>query len=95
MVDQDDRNLQPKATRPDDGKKAMADYEAQAAAVRAKTERLRALRLAREAADGPAAPKKIAVARTASQKSPRSKRKRPSGSLSEWLKDQERGGHRT
>lgn len=36
--------------KADDGKKAMAEYEAQAIALRAKTERLRALRLAHEAA---------------------------------------------
>jgi len=95
VADQDDRNSQLKAGRAEDGKKAMADYEAQAAAVRAKTERLRALRLAREAADGPAAPKKVAVLRTSSPKSPRSRGKRQAGSLSDWLKDQERGGHRT
>ena len=34
-----------------DGKKAMLDYEADGRAVRAKTARLRALRLAKEAAD--------------------------------------------
>jgi hypothetical protein len=37
-----------KAERQADGRKAMADYEAAAAAVRAKTERLRELRLARD-----------------------------------------------
>jgi hypothetical protein len=34
-----------------EGAKAMAEYEAAAAAVRVKTERLRALRLAKEAAE--------------------------------------------
>ena len=38
-----------KLQRAEDGRKAMAEYEAEQAAVRAKTERLRALRLAREA----------------------------------------------
>jgi multidrug efflux pump subunit AcrA (membrane-fusion protein) len=38
-----------KLQRVEDGRKAMAEYEAEQAAVRAKTERLRALRLAREA----------------------------------------------
>jgi hypothetical protein len=37
--------------RAKDGKKVMGDYEADARAVRAKTARLRALRLAKEAAD--------------------------------------------
>jgi len=36
-----------------EGKKAMAEYDAKGLAVREKTERLRALRLAREAADTP------------------------------------------
>lgn len=35
--------------RANDAKKAMADYEAEAVAMRAKTARLRALRLARDA----------------------------------------------
>ena len=39
-----------KAQRAQDGKSAMLEYEAEAAATRAKTERLRALRLARDAA---------------------------------------------
>ena len=38
-----------KTQRAEDGKKAMSEYEANAAAVRAKTARLRALRLARDA----------------------------------------------
>jgi hypothetical protein len=40
-----------KDERAKDGKKAMVDYEAEGRAVRAKTARLRALRLAKEAAD--------------------------------------------
>jgi hypothetical protein len=54
-----------KMQRAEDGKKAMAEYEAQQAAIRAKTERLKALRLAREAeleAAALAAPAKRAVA---------------------------------
>jgi len=39
-----------------EGAKAMADYIAEQAAVRARTERLRALRLAREAEEATAAP---------------------------------------
>ena len=38
-----------KIQRAEDGKKAMAEYEAERAAIAAKTERLRALRLARDA----------------------------------------------
>jgi murein endopeptidase len=40
-----------KEERAKDGKKAMVDYEADGHAVRANTARLRALRLAKEAAD--------------------------------------------
>jgi len=45
-----------KLQRAEDGKRAMSDYEAEAAAVRAKTARLRALRLARDAEQAAAAP---------------------------------------
>ena len=45
-----------RARQAEDGKKAMAEYEASAAATRVKTEKLRALRLAKEAAEA-AAPK--------------------------------------
>jgi hypothetical protein len=58
-----------KAQREADGKKAMAEYEAEAAATRAKTEKLRALRLARDAALGGAAAAKPSGARTAGTKS--------------------------
>jgi len=50
-----------KMQRAEDGRKAMIEYEAERAAVRAKTERLRVLRLAREAeleAAAEAAPRK-------------------------------------
>ncbi len=40
-----------KEERAKDGAKAMMDYQANARMVREKTERLRALRLAKEAAD--------------------------------------------
>ena len=45
-----------KLQRAEDGKKAMSEYEAEGIAIRAKTERLRALRLARDAAEAVAAP---------------------------------------
>jgi hypothetical protein len=78
------------AQRAADGKKAMADYEAQAIAVRAKTERLRALRLAREAAEGPAAPKKPAAAKKRSAKGGAA-----ASTLADWLDNQEKSGRRT
>ena len=59
-----------KQRQAEDGKRAMMDYESTANANRAKTARLRALRLARDAADAEAAanappepPKKKKVAK--------------------------------
>ena len=60
-----------KDQRLNDAKQAMAEYEAEAVAIRAKTERLRALRLARDAqlaAQPPVAVVKAAVAKTAPAK---------------------------
>jgi hypothetical protein len=71
-----------------DGKQAMLDYEAQAAAVRARTEKLRALRLAREAAAPPAPAKK----KTASAKKPAKAAKAKPRPLSDWLSDQRKDG---
>ena len=87
-----------KAQRAEDGKKALAQYENEAAAVRAKTERLRALRLARDAAEGAAAPVAASPAKKAAAKG--SKKgggkggKTAAGSLSGWLKDREGAGHK-
>jgi hypothetical protein len=78
--------------RAEDGKKAMAEYEAAAIATRAKTEKLRALRLAREAEAAKAAPKK-AVKKKAGVKTASAKGK-ASSTLSDWLDAQERGGRR-
>lgn len=72
-----------KLQRAQDAKRATADYETEAAAVRAKTARLKALRLARDAAapkPDPAAPK------------PKAKKKRKSAGLSEWLDGEAKGG---
>lgn len=69
-----------KLQRAEDAKKAASDYEIAAAEIRAKTERLRALRLARDAAAAPpAAPK-------------RKTRKKSEGSLSNWLDGQAKEG---
>jgi hypothetical protein len=90
-----------KAKREQDGKKAMAEYEANAEAVRAKTEKLRALRLARDAAMPPAAPKatkaksaggKASGTKSAGGKSSKSKKEDP-GKLSDWIKTQQNSGH--
>jgi len=52
----DEANVQfKKVQRAEDGKRAMSEYESATAAVRAKTARLKALRLARDAADAVAA----------------------------------------
>jgi hypothetical protein len=76
-----------KAQRAEDGKSAMAEYEAQAAAQREKTARLRALRLARDAAM-PVPPPKTAAAK---KKAPKSG-KGSSAKLSDWLDDQQKSG---
>ena len=92
MADQrktDAANIQfKKAQRAEEGKKAMAEYEAEAIAVRAKTARLRALRLARDAAEGKAEPP------AAAEKKPARKGKAKSANLSDWLKDREGSGRR-
>lgn len=72
-----------KLQRADDAKKAASEYEAAAEAVRAKTERLRALRLARDAAAPPPPAKKSKA---------KSKTKGVSGSLSDWLDGQAKEG---
>ena len=50
-----------KETQAREATKAMAEYEASQLATRAKTERLKALRLAKEAADREAATKEAAT----------------------------------
>jgi hypothetical protein len=79
-----------RARQAEDGKKAMAEYEASAAATRAKTEKLRALRLAREASEA-AAPKPAAKTKAKSTK----KKKAADGKLSDWLEDQADSGRNT
>jgi len=84
-----------KVQRAEDGKKAMAEYEASVAAVRAKTAKLRELRLARDAAEKIAAPVASAPAKKDVAKKSAKKAKRPAGSLANWLDDQEAGGRNT
>ena len=75
-----------KIQRANDAKKATSEYEATAAALRQKTERLKALRLARDAAAPPpvpAAPKRKA------------KTKKSTGSLSDWLDGQAKEGRQS
>jgi hypothetical protein len=81
-----------KAERKAEGRKFMAEYEAAAEAMRAKTERLRALRLARDAANPPdAASKKTGSGRTAKS----AKDAGPKKSLADWLTDQKNSGRNT
>lgn len=85
----DEANVQfKKLQRAEDGKKAMSEYEADAVAVRAKTARLKALRLARDAADAMAAPKVV----TAPKKKPAKAPKEKPATLSAWLKGQHGDG---
>ena len=85
----DEANVQfKKLQRAEDGKKAMSEYEADAVAVRAKTARLKALRLARDAAEAEAAPKAVA----APKKKPAKPKKEKPATLSAWLKGQQGDG---
>ena len=75
-----------------DAKQAMADYLAQAAAVDANTARLRALRLAREAAQKEAeknAPPKRATP------GKKGKAAASSSTLTTWLNEQKKQGRRS
>ncbi|CAL8978061.1 hypothetical protein RHODGE_RHODGE_03404 [Rhodoplanes serenus] len=77
-----------------DGGKSVPIYEREAQALREKTERLRALRLARDGVE-PAAPAKSAPARTGKPASTRGKSGKSSATLSEWLKTQQDQGRRS
>ena len=72
-----------KMQRAQDAEKATSEYETAAAALRAKTEKLKALRLARDAAAAPPQP-------AAAKRKPSKKVK--SGSLSDWLDAQAKDG---
>ena len=72
----------------EDGKTIMTESEAVAAAVAAKSARLKKLRLARDVAEQ-AAPA-ISMKKTGKKTS---KKKRPDVSLSDWLKNRQAAGH--
>lgn len=74
----------------EDAKQAALDYEAEMAAVRAKTERLRALRMARDAAAPPPPPKAAPRKKSAAKAE-----KRTTATLSQWLDAQERSGRKS
>jgi hypothetical protein len=85
-----------KLQKAEDGKKAMSEYEAEAAAIRAKTERLRALRLARDAAleAAPASAKSPGAEPAGAKKQSAKKKNKTSANLSDWLNAQEASGRR-
>jgi hypothetical protein len=61
-LDRAEAAFQKKEQRAREGSEAMAEYEAAGCAVSAKTEQLRSLRLAKEAAEVTAKPKKKSAA---------------------------------
>ena len=81
-----------KSQQAADGKKAMLDYEAEAAALRARTEKLRALRLAREAAAPPPPPKKPRPRRPRPRRAARRRRKSPGRCRTGWTNSARTGG---
>ena len=85
-----------KLQRAEDGKKAMSEYEAEGAAVRAKTERLRALRLAQRRRRSGRRPKKSEKeAGAAAKKQTVKQKKGKPASLSGFLEDQDGSGRRS
>jgi len=74
------------------GKVAQA-YEAEAAATRAKTEKLRALRLAREAELAASRPPPAPAARKTKGAAKRKAEPKSTGNLADWMKAREDGGH--
>lgn len=80
-----------KLQRAEDGKKAMSEYEADRVALRAKTERLKAMRLARDAAEKAATPDEP----VAKAKAPAKKKKATAENFSRWLDEQQNSGRRS
>ena len=72
----------------------MSEYEAERAAVSAKTARLKALRLARDAELGTAAQAAPSVA-ASPKKKPAKKTAKSSATLSQWLAEQGGSGRRS
>ena len=80
-----------KLQKQNDAKQAVADYEAAAVAMRARTAQLRALRLARDAEQAAAGAAAPATAKKTVKKT--TARKPAGGSLAAWIKAREAGGH--
>jgi hypothetical protein len=81
-----------KLQRANDAKQAMAEYEADAVAMRAKTARLRALRLARDADLAAAAAAAPAPKKPKAARKPKAA-KGTNGTLADWIETREAGGH--
>ncbi|MEX2126828.1 MAG: hypothetical protein WD871_01105 [Xanthobacteraceae bacterium] len=82
-----------KAQQAEEGKKAMAEYEANAIAMRKKTERLKALRLARDAEEAAAEPAAPAKKKPGKKTQAKAKQGKAQGStLTGWMKDQKEDG---
>jgi hypothetical protein len=91
QVDKENR-VKRLAQQAEDGKKARADYEAEGRAVREKMAKLKALRLAKEAADQDAADKAPKPVKAAAKKKAGKEKAPP---LSDWLKSRDGDGHRS
>jgi hypothetical protein len=78
-----------KAAREDE--RVRVHYEVEAKIIAEKTARLKALRLAKEAADRNAADKMPVASKTSK---PGKKRRKSGESLSDWLADQDKMGRR-
>jgi hypothetical protein len=79
-----------KLQKANEAKQAVADYEADAIALRAKTAKLRELRLARDAEEAALRPPAPAAKGAAKKKAAR---KPAAGNLADWMKAREDGGH--
>ena len=75
------------------GTRAVPQHEVDAQIIREKTARLRELRMAREAVDGPPVPK-VPTAKPRKSPSGTSKPTTQSVSLADWLSTQDREGRR-
>ena len=81
-----------KLQRAEEGKRNTSEYESNAAAVRKNTERLKTLRLARDAAEQATAPAAAPPAKKKSAKTGKKTAKDAGQSLSGWLKAREGSG---
>ena len=78
-----------------DGDKTVPQYEIEGRALRANMEKLRALRLAKEAEEAASAPPKAAKRNGGKRTAAAKPQKAAPAKLSDWLADQRKGGFRT